>query len=250
MKQRNSNIGRLIGLFAGCIAAGVYAAACGGGGGGGGGESQPTRISGNLVQRTAARAAVHVEKRRVMHRSVLSLIREAHAQLVGVPVCISGTQICTETDETGSFLIEADVAGEVCLDIASGFAEFCLPDVAAGSTIIVVNIDCDEMSQQCFADQVDVSLPPSPESSPDPTPDASPSPTGSPAPSPGASPSPSPDASPSPSVSPSPSPDASPSPSEPSIDEPSVEEPSIEEPSISDPSAPDLPSVSSDSSLS
>lgn len=137
-----------------------YFVACGGGGGGGGGG---TRFNGNVSGTQAFLSPAPAPAPRFAWAS-LSLIGTAYAQVTGVQVCLTGSTICTTTDENGAFSlpVDGDLLNPVCLTLSgSNFsANLCLPfDVPNGSIVTLSEITCDLSSGSCSAEDVDIDEP-------------------------------------------------------------------------------------------
>jgi hypothetical protein len=153
--------GWLVPLVCGGGVAALALASCGGGGGGGGGSG--SRIEGNLSDAQAWLGPVSPKESRYAWVS-LGLVGTAYAQAGGVQVCLSGSTICTTTDETGAFVlpVDGDLVAPVCLTFTgSNFsANLCLPfDIPNGTVVRISNIVCDPGSDACEAEDVDVDEP-------------------------------------------------------------------------------------------
>lgn len=124
--------------------------ACGGGGGGGGGGdgagTRATRFIGNIQDGGGAAAG-------------------AGGTIAGlgiVQVCVAGTALCTEVDDTGAFTLDARVGGDVVLLFdGPGFsARLALSDVPHGATVRIEHIVCSTRTGQCAAAHVEYLEPP------------------------------------------------------------------------------------------
>jgi hypothetical protein len=122
-------------------AAGAMLAACGGGGDHGSPAppaSPPhTRFVGNLAAQSAAASEGRV----------------ALAGVAGVTVCVEATSVCLPVNADGSFVLEADVGGDVALVFtAPDFsARLVLTDVPQGATVRITDIRCSVLTGRCSA---------------------------------------------------------------------------------------------------
>ncbi|MGH7818677.1 MAG: hypothetical protein ACREQ9_02800 [Candidatus Binatia bacterium] len=145
-----------VAVVAGAGAAVAVAAfvSCGGGGGGGG-----SRFQGNVSSPQASLEPAPPAESRFAWWS-LGFVGTAWAQGSGIQVCLADSDICTTTDENGSFVlpVDGDLVAPVCLRISgSSFsANLCLPfDVPNGSVVNLRNIRCDLQDDTCEAEDVD-----------------------------------------------------------------------------------------------
>ncbi len=147
MQHSSGRLAVAVALAACC----ALSSACGGGGGGGGstGPAAGTRATtfiGN-IQEGGGPAG------------------EAGGTTAGlgiVQVCVAGTALCTEVDETGAFTLDARVGGDVVLAFdGPGFsARLALSGVPHGATVRIEDIVCSTRTGQCAAAHIEYLVPP------------------------------------------------------------------------------------------
>ncbi len=160
-------------------------AACGGGGGGstGGGSSAETNITGQVANRTAR--AVPAGRQRPTSRSWLARLSSvgvayAHSGVNALDVCAetcpsgldsSGrcpdpqpTGFCSQTDDMGSFRVQGDMSGDLCVhftdpDDSSFTPTACVRGVPQGAQVSMNGMSCSHGNETCTSGQIEMTDP-------------------------------------------------------------------------------------------